>query len=59
MEKEVTRKRESVTPPPQPASEETRTNGEASLRYATDEQFRKAHAKTRKAHAGLFRRLAQ
>ncbi len=59
MEKEVNRERESLTPPRQPASEETPANGNSSVRYASDEQFRKAHAKTRKAHAGLFRRLAQ
>ncbi len=59
MEKEVTRDRESVTPPTPPASGETRSNGKPSVRYASDEQFKKAHAKTRKSHAGLFRRLAQ
>jgi hypothetical protein len=30
-----------------------------AVRYASDEQFKKAHEKINKAHAGLFRRLAQ
>ena len=59
MGKEVTRERESVTAPAPPASEEMRKNGKLPVRYATDEQFRKAQAKTRKTHTGLLRRLAQ
>jgi hypothetical protein len=41
------------------SSEETRLNGKPAVRYASDEQFRKAQEKTSKDHAGLFRRLAQ
>jgi hypothetical protein len=31
----------------------------AGVRYASDEQFKKAHRKTSALHAGLFRRLAE
>jgi hypothetical protein len=31
----------------------------AAVRYATGEQFKNAHRKTRALHAGLFRRLAE
>jgi hypothetical protein len=58
VEKELTRDRKSVKQP-QPASAEKRTNGEPPVRTASDEQFCKAHVKTTKTHAGLFRRLAQ
>ena len=51
--------RESVKTPTQRPSEETRLNGKPTVRYAADEQFRKVHEKINKAHAGLFRRLAQ
>jgi hypothetical protein len=30
-----------------------------AARHASDEQFKKAHRKTSKLHAGLFRRLAE
>jgi hypothetical protein len=60
MEKEVTREPNNVKPPAtQPASVDAPTNGKHTVRYASDEQFKKAHKKTSKAHAGLFRRLAQ
>ncbi len=58
MEKELTGERKSVKQP-QRASAEKRANGKPPVRTASDEQFRKAHAKTTKTHAGLFRRLAQ
>jgi hypothetical protein len=58
VEKELTRERKSLKQP-QPASAEKRTNGKPPVRTASDEQFRKAHAKTTKTHAALFRRLAQ
>ena len=54
MEREIIRENVKT-----PASEETRLNGKPAVRYASDEQFRKAHEKINKAHAGLFRRLAQ
>jgi hypothetical protein len=57
MEREVIR--ESVKTLAQRPSEEARLNEKPAVRYASDEQFRKAHEKTSKAHAGLFRRLAQ
>jgi hypothetical protein len=57
MEREIIR--ESVKTPGQQPSEETRLNGKPAVRYASDEQFRKAHEKINKTHAGLFRRLAQ
>ncbi len=44
---------------PQPAGAGKRTNGKPPVGTASDEQFRKAHAKTTKTHAVLFRRLAQ
>jgi hypothetical protein len=35
-------------------------NGEApAVRYASGEVFKKAHGKTGKLHAGLFRRLSE
>jgi hypothetical protein len=57
MEREIIR--ESVKKPRQRPSEETRLNGSPAVRYASEEQFRKAHEKTSKIHAGLFRRLAE
>jgi hypothetical protein len=57
MKREITR--ESVKVLAQQPSEEARLNGKPAVRYASDEQFRKAHEKTSKIHAGLFRRLAQ
>jgi hypothetical protein len=42
-----------------PAAEEMRQNEKPTVRYASDEQFNKAHKKAMKVHAGLFRRLAQ
>ncbi len=56
MEKEIVQ--ESVKAVQQ-ATEEVRPNGKPAVRYASDEQLRKAHEKINKAHAGLFRRLAQ
>ena len=61
MQKEITRK--SETQPPVSFRQhggETRVNGKsAEIRYASDEQFEKAHRKTSILHAGLFRRLAE
>jgi hypothetical protein len=59
VEKEVLSEPKNVTPRTQPAGEDASTNLKPSVRYASDEQFKKAHKKTSKAHAGLFRRLAQ
>ena len=59
VEKKETRASESVTRPTEPSGKEVRQNGKSTVRHASDEQFRKAHKKTSKAHAGLFRRLAQ
>jgi hypothetical protein len=43
-----------------PDGEEARVNGKRSgARTASDEQFKRAHRKTRTLHAGLFRRLAE
>jgi hypothetical protein len=42
-----------------PVAEDMRQNKKPSVRYASDEQFNKAHKKAMKVHAGLFRRLAQ
>lgn len=53
---------ESVAPPTdsKPDGSEARVNGgPPAVRYASDEQFEKAHRKTSKLHAGLFRRLAK
>ena len=55
----MTRERESVKRPAEKAGDDARDNGKPSVRYASDEQFKKAQKKTSKAHAGLFRRLAQ
>jgi hypothetical protein len=55
MQKNVTRECEMATHP----VEDTPKNGEPPVRYATAEQFKKAHEKTSKLHAGLFRRLAE
>ena len=63
MEKELTGEPETVSAPsgsPESESGETRDNGTAAgIRYASDEQFQKAHRKTSALHAGLFRRLAK
>ena len=61
VEKELTRDTKTVSKPPVPAApEEPRASGEPSgIRYATDEQFRKAQGKTSTLHAGLFRRLSK
>ena len=60
MDKDFTReqglKRASETAT---AVQDTRQNGKPAVRYASDEQFSKAHKKALKTHAGLFRRLAQ
>jgi hypothetical protein len=55
MEREIIRESVKTIAP----GEKTRLNGKPVVRYASDEQFRKAQEKTSKAHAGLFRRLAQ
>ena len=62
MKKEAAKKPKSVTPPErsEPETAEVRANGERSgVRYASDEQFKKAQSKTSTLHAGLFRRLAK
>jgi hypothetical protein len=63
MPKEMTGKSEAMAQGPagskQPAGE-ARLNGKSpKIRYASDEQFQKAHHKTSALHAGLFRRLAE
>ena len=50
---------ESVKTPAQRLGEEAHLKSKPTVRFASDEQFRKAHEKTSKTHAGLFRRLAQ
>jgi hypothetical protein len=57
MQREIIR--ENVKTLAERPSEETNPNGKPAVRYASDEQFRKAHEKINKTHAGLFRRLAQ
>ncbi len=57
MQREIIR--ESLKTPGQRPTEEARPNGKPAVRYASAEQFRKAHEKINKTHAGLFRRLAQ
>jgi hypothetical protein len=48
------------TPASLPASAEKEKNGAPNtVRTASPEQFKKAHAKTIAKHAGLFRRLAK
>jgi hypothetical protein len=61
VEKEVTKEPKTVSKPPVPsAPEESHVNGKpCGVRYASDEQFKKAHQKTGTLHAGLFRRLAK
>jgi hypothetical protein len=62
VEKEVTREPKAVSPVPSALeSGEPRVNGTPArgIRYATDEQFKKAQTKTSTLHAGLFRRLAK
>jgi hypothetical protein len=57
-------KREDVTlekvvkQPPKPENNAAE-NGKPPVRYASDAEFKKAHRKTGKLHAGLFRRLAE
>ena len=36
-----------------------KSNGATDVRYASEDNFKAAHQKTSKLHAGLFRRLAQ
>jgi hypothetical protein len=63
VEKEVIGEPKAVAQPPEaskPEAGEARVNGKASGgRYASDEQFGKAHRKTSALHAGLFRRLSK
>ena len=63
MKKELTNGTKTAAPPPEgpaPEGEEARENGkQTGIRYASDEQFGKAHRKTSALHAGLFRRLAR
>jgi hypothetical protein len=63
VEKKATRVSKTVVQPPagsMPEGGATRMNGKPSgVRFASDEEFRKAHRKTSAQHAGLFRRLAE
>jgi hypothetical protein len=61
MQKEFTKESKSAAPVySKPEREQARANGKSSsVRYASDEQFAKAHRKTSALHAGLFRRLAK
>ena len=62
MEKEVTKTPKSAAVPGRsgPENGEVRADGKPTgVRYASAEQFKKAHKKTSTLHAGLFRRLAQ
>ena len=59
VEKEVRKGPGSATRSDEPAGADVRDNGKPAVRYASDEQFRKAQKKTKKLHAGLFKRLAQ
>jgi hypothetical protein len=60
MEKQITKKPKELSPPPEPEGGDSRVNGAPSgVRYASDEQFRKAQRKTSAQHASLFRRLAK
>lgn len=63
MEKKLTGEPSPVAQPPAdstPQDREVRVNGKPSgVRYASDENFRKAHKKTTRQHAELFRRLAE
>jgi len=59
VEKNVTREPETA-PPAKPVGSDAPMNGHApKVRYASDEEFRKAQRKTSATHADLFRRLAQ
>lgn len=61
MQKEITRKSESMAPvATKQQGRAAHVDGKSSeIRYASDEQFEKAHRKTSTLHAGLFRRLAE
>jgi hypothetical protein len=63
VEKELTKEPKAVSPLPsriEPECGEARVDeAPSSVRYASDEQFRKAQRKTSAQHAGLFRRLAK
>jgi hypothetical protein len=51
---------EKVAKQPDKAQGDARGNGKPpAVRYASEEEFKKAHRKTNKLHAGLFRRLAE
>lgn len=63
MEKEVVKEPNSPAEPPagsKPDGGEVHVDGgSVGVRYASNEQFAKAHRKTGTLHAGLFRRLAK
>jgi hypothetical protein len=62
MEKENAVEPESVakSPASKPEAATEPVNGKPSdIRFASDEQFKKAHRKTSALHGGLFRRLAK
>jgi hypothetical protein len=65
MKKEVYAVRKELAADPKESSVKPEVgqahgNGKpAAVRYATGEQFKNAHRKTRALHAGLFRRLAE
>jgi hypothetical protein len=48
-----------VKQPPKPESNAAENGKPPVVRYASDTEFKKAHRKTGKLHAGLFRRLAE
>jgi hypothetical protein len=51
---------EKVVKQPAKPEGDTSANGKpAVVRHASDEEFKKAHQKTNRLHAGLFRRLAE
>jgi len=63
VEKESTKTPSTVPPPVSPESASLASHANdipaSGVRYATDEQFRKAQRKTSALHAGLFRRLSK
>lgn len=62
MEKKARVSKTFAQPPAgsQPEREGTRMHGKpCGVRFASDEDFRKAHRKTGSLHAELFRRLAE
>jgi hypothetical protein len=48
-----------VKQPPKPESNAAENGKPPVVHYASDAEFKKAHRRTGKLHAGLFRRLAE